>query len=76
MAGVELVYFRLLDINADNLETRFREFNGEWQADIAETQNAHARFFGLYFVLEIRRNGRNREHSLMDQYHLRISGVG
>jgi hypothetical protein len=26
--------------------------------------------------LEIRRNGRNREHSLMDQYHLRISGVG
>ena len=46
MTAIEFVNFRLLYIDADDVEARPGKFNGERQAYITKPQNANPRFFG------------------------------
>lgn len=41
MSGVELVDFVLLNIDADDVETRFRELDSKGQTDIAKAKNTN-----------------------------------
>ena len=68
MAGVELIDFGLLDVDADDIETGFGEFDRERQTDVAEAEDAHAGFFVSDFVLQIGGHGRGGRSNFLDQW--------
>ena len=53
MTSVELVDLGLLDVDADDFKTRFGEFDGERQTNVAEAENAHFGSFVAYFFLQL-----------------------
>jgi hypothetical protein len=56
--GIELIDFRLLDVDADDIEAGMRKLNGERQSDVSKAHHTDLRGFVQYALAKLLRDGR------------------
>ncbi len=66
MAGVELIDFGLLDVDADDFETGFGEFDGEGKTDVTETEDTNFGGFVANFALQLSGYGGRRRSDFLN----------